>query len=84
MYAIRSYYGIIDVNLKDKLYCDDDNFLKGLLQNNIYGIDINKDAIDVTIFSLYLTILDYKDPKTLSEFTLPNLKGNNLIRNNFV
>jgi len=83
VFLVNSFRRIIDVNLKDKLYCDDDNFLKGLLQNNIYGIDINKDAIDVTIFSLYLTILDYKDPKTLSEFTLPNLKGNNLIVSDF-
>ncbi len=35
------------------------------------------------IFSWYLTILDYKDPKTLSKFTLPKLKGINLVVSDF-
>ena len=70
-------------NLGERLYCDDDAVLKRLLTNHIYGIDINEEAIDVTIFSLYLTILDYKDPKTLSEFILPNLKGENLFVGDF-
>ena len=75
VFLVDSYRRIIQENLGEKLYCDDDTVLKRLLTNHIYGIDINEEAIDVTIFSLYLTILDYKDPKTLSEFVLPNLKG---------
>ena len=69
---------MVEENLDGKMYCDDDDLLKSLLTNNIYGIDINEEAIDVTIFSLYLTVLDYKDPKSLLTFTLPNLKGTNL------
>ena len=83
IFLVTSFRRMIDVSLKDKIYCEDDNFLQMLLKENIYGIDINNDAIDVTIFSLYLTILDYKDPKTLSEFTLPDLKGTNLIVSDF-
>jgi len=78
IFLVDSYRRIIQEYLGDRLYCKDDKVLKDLLTENIYGIDINEEAIDVTIFSLYLTILDYKDPKTLSEFTLPNLKGKNL------
>lgn len=83
VFLVDSYKRIVQENLGEKLYCDDDTVLKQLLTDNIYGIDINEEAIDVTIFSLYLTILDYKDPKTLSEFTLPNLKGKNLFVSDF-
>ncbi len=83
VFLVDSYRRIIQENLGEKLYCDDDDVLKRLLTNNIYGIDINEEAVDVTIFSLYLTILDYKDPKTLSEFILPNLKSENLFVSDF-
>ncbi len=69
-----------DVNIEG--YVSDDNQLVEILKKNIYGVDINKDAIDVTIFSLYLTLLDYKDPKTLN-ITLPNLLNTNLIISDF-
>lgn len=83
VFLVDSYRRIIQENLGENPYCEDDALLKQLLTNNIYGIDINEEAIDVTIFSLYLTILDYKDPKTLSEFILPDLKGKNLFVSDF-
>ncbi|OEF97778.1 HsdM family class I SAM-dependent methyltransferase [Desulfuribacillus alkaliarsenatis] len=83
LFLVDSYRRIIEENLGRNVYCEDDTFLKKLLTENIYGIDINEEAIDVTIFSLYLTVLDYKDPKTLSQFSLPNLKGVNLIVSDF-
>ena len=36
-----------------------------LLLSNIYGIDVDETAIRVAAFSLYLTLIDYLDPKTL-------------------
>lgn len=69
---------MIEENISNQPYCDNDKLLKTLLTDNIFGIDINDEAIDVTIFSLYLTVLDYKDPKNLSNFKLPNLKNSNL------
>lgn len=83
VFLVDSYRRIIQENLGEKLYCDNDDILKKLLTDHIFGIDINEEAIDVTIFSLYLTILDYKDPKTLSGFILPNLKGENLFVSDF-
>ncbi len=83
VFLVDSYRRIIQENLGEKTYCDNDDVLKKLLTNNIYGVDINEEAVDVTIFSLYLTILDYKDPKTLSGFILPNLKGENLFVSDF-
>lgn len=53
-------------------------FLCSTLKDNIFGVDLNPSAVDVAIFSLYLAILDYKNPKTLKQFPLPNLRGSNL------
>ena len=39
--------------------------LKHILLNNIYGIDIDATALSVTAFSLYLTLVNELDPKTL-------------------
>ena len=55
-----------------------DDRLWSLIKANIYGIDIDADAIDITIFSLYVTILDYKKPAEIENFKFKNLKGENL------
>ncbi len=83
VFLVDSYRRMVEQNLSGQMYCDDDDLLKSLLKDNIYGIDINEESIDVTIFSLYLTVLDYKDPKSLSTFKLPNLKGTNLFVSDF-
>lgn len=83
VFLVDSYRRMVEENLQGQMYCEDDNLLKTLLTNNIFGIDINEEAIDVTIFSLYLTVLDYKDPKSLLTFNLPNLKGTNLFISDF-
>lgn len=48
-----------------------------LIKNNIYGIDIDSDAIDISIFSLYVTILDYKQPAEIEKFKFQKLKEEN-------
>jgi hypothetical protein len=49
-----------------------------LLKDNIYGIDIDEDAIEITIFSLYITLLDYKTPIEIEDFKFERLKEQNL------
>lgn len=41
------------------------NKLSELLQNSIYGVEIDPKAIKVSAFSLYLAMLDFLDPKNL-------------------
>ena len=53
--------------------------IKDLVYNNIYGIDKDYDAIQVAIFSIYLTLLDYQEPADIEQFKFPNLYGKNLI-----
>lgn len=48
-----------------------------LIKSNIYGIDIDSDAIDISIFSLYVTILDYKQPAEIEKFRFHKLKDEN-------
>lgn len=54
--------------------------LKGILKNNIFGVDIHEEAVRLTFFSLSLVLLDELSPKVIWE----NLKFDNLIGNNFI
>ncbi len=59
---------------KDKEKYKED--LKGLLCSNIFGIDKDENAIKVAVFSLYITLLDYQDPKDIETFKFPLLDNN--------
>lgn len=53
--------------------------LKELLTDNIFGVELNQQAIKVAAFSLYLALVDNLDPKTLwqnKKHRLPNLINN--------
>lgn len=57
--------------------------LKSLLEDHIFGIDIDEDACGVTELSLVLTLLDYIDPPDLEDvghqnFKLPALRDKNI------
>ncbi|MGM0504940.1 MAG: HsdM family class I SAM-dependent methyltransferase [Bacteroidota bacterium] len=51
--------------------------LKKFLKNNIFGLDIEEEAVDLTIFSLSLTLCDVLSPKVIWE----NLKFDDLSSN---
>lgn len=55
-----------------------DNRLWEIVEENIFGIDIDGDAIEIAIFSIYITLLDYKTPKEIQSFRFRSLKGVNL------
>jgi type I restriction-modification system DNA methylase subunit len=65
--------------------------LRTLLLNNIFGMDVNPNALKIAAFSLYLALLENLDPKTLwqnkelpyliNDIDLPlNKRGKNLFR----
>ncbi|WMX15267.1 N-6 DNA methylase [Aureispira sp. CCB-E] len=68
-------------------YLDDpENYKRELNQlvfDNIFGIDKDKSAINVAIFSIYLTLLDYQNPSDIESFRFPVLKGVNFFVNDF-
>lgn len=53
--------------------------LKKLVLDNIFGIDKDYNAIQVAIFSVYLTMLDYQESADIEKFKFPNLLGTNFI-----
>jgi hypothetical protein len=79
IFLVESLRRIIDkeINSSDEKISNDE--LWRLLEENIYGIDIDKNAIEITIFSLYVTLLDYKShPKEIEDFEFRPLIGKNL------
>jgi len=59
--------------------------LRELLENNIFGLDLDDDACRVTELSLILTLLDYVTPPDLEDtnFKLPTLRGQNIFKDDF-
>ena len=78
IFLVQTFRCIIENNLDENGFINDNEKIQNILKDNIFGIDINDESIDVTIFSLYLTILDYKNPRTLQGFKFPNIKNSNL------
>lgn len=57
--------------------------LKSLVLENIFGVDKDKSAIDVAIFSIYLTLLDYQNPSDIESFRFPPLLNKNFFSSDF-
>ncbi|MBN1690945.1 MAG: N-6 DNA methylase [Dehalococcoidia bacterium] len=58
--------------------------LKKLLTDNIFGVDLDSEAVRVAAFSLYLTLCDYLEPRQIWEdVTFPSLWDNNLFAYDF-
>lgn len=57
--------------------------LKQLAADNIFGIDKDHSAINVAIFSIYLTLLDYQEPSDIELFRFPVLLDNNFFTSDF-
>lgn len=83
IFLIKSLQKLLEHNIEKNGFLQDKNKLNKLIEKNIYGIDYNEEAVDVTIFSLYITLLDYQDPKNLEDFELPLLKNKNIIFGDF-
>lgn len=57
--------------------------LKKLASDNIFGVDKDKSAINVAIFSIYLTLLDYQKPSDIENFKFPHLEKQNFFVSDF-
>jgi type I restriction-modification system DNA methylase subunit len=59
--------------------------LKTLLENNLFGVDVDAQAVRVASFSLYLTMLDKVEPQDYweNEFRFPRLRERQLIAADF-
>lgn len=59
------------------------NEIKEITKRNIFGIDKDLNAVQVAIFSIYLTLLDYLDPPAIAEFKFPCLINENFFESDF-
>lgn len=59
------------------------NQLKQLAIDNIFGVDKDKSAVNVAIFSIYLTLLDYQKPSDIESFRFPLLYEKNFFSDDF-
>ncbi|MGM5631703.1 hypothetical protein O2K51_12440 [Apibacter raozihei] len=59
------------------------NKIREIAKNNLFGIDINREALKVTCFSIYIALLDYQEPKDVEKYPFPNLLDENLFEANF-
>lgn len=57
--------------------------LRKLAEDNIFGIDKDKTAISIAMFSVYLTLLDYQRPRDIENFKFPKLLDKNFFRADF-
>jgi len=57
--------------------------IREIAENNLFGIDINLQALKVTCFSIYIALLDYQEPKEIDKYKFPNLIDENLFEANF-
>lgn len=57
--------------------------LRTLACENIYGVDKDPSAVNVAIFSIYLTLLDYQSPSNIETFKFPPLLDKNFFVSDF-
>jgi hypothetical protein len=77
IFLVEAFRRIIRFNIKNGIEPNFDD-LKGILKNQIAGIEINEDAARITAFSLNLALLNYLEPPSIIEQInkknrLPNL-----------
>lgn len=59
------------------------NRIRQIAEKNLFGIDINQEAIEVACFSIYVALLDYQEPGNIDNYIFPNLSGNNFFKVHF-
>lgn len=57
--------------------------IKNLAKDNIFGIDKDLSAVQVAVFSIYLTLLDYLEPPGIETFKFPVLLNSNFFEADF-
>lgn len=76
---IDKYIKVNNVSAKELNTKEYQDAIKKLAVENIFGIDSDLSAIQVAIFSVYLTLLDYQEPADIEDFKFPKMLGVNFI-----
>ncbi|WP_238528666.1 DNA methyltransferase [Kordia algicida OT-1] len=86
IFLVQSLRKMIDKELELNPSQSHKEFSKRIRQiatRNLFGVDINEEALKVTCFSIYIALLDYQDPKDIDSYEFPDLLDKNLFKANF-
>ncbi|MBB2950170.1 Eco57I restriction-modification methylase domain-containing protein [Sphingobacterium sp. JUb56] len=77
---IEKYIEDTGIKVKDEKF---KTAIKNLAKENIYGVDKDLSAVQVAVFSIYLTLLDYLEPPAIETFKFPVLFNSNFFEADF-
>ena len=77
---IEKYIEDTDIEIKSEKF---KTAIKNLALENIYGVDKDLSAVQVAVFSIYLTLLDYLEPPAIETFKFPLLFNSNFFEGDF-
>lgn len=84
IFLVQAYRRMVDEEIKrSKRSVIESSRLREIAERNLFGIDLNEQALLVASFSIYIAILDYKEPKEINRFIFPDLMEGNLFKANF-
>jgi hypothetical protein len=81
VFLVETFRKIVEKRGEEKALSPND--IKQIIKDNIFGIDIDSNAINIAIFSLCITILDYLKKEDIKNFKFPTLKESNFFRCDF-
>lgn len=86
IFLVETLRKIIEKYIETGVELDSEVFketIKGLAKENIFGVDKDLSAVQVAIFSIYLTLLDYLEPPAIEGFKFPRLINENFFESDF-
>lgn len=83
VFLVQAYRRMVEKNKDEKGKISDERLI-ALIKQNLFGIDKDPNALNVTAFSLYIALLDYKQPPEIKDFKLPPLFNSNLFKADFL
>ena len=86
IFLVETLRKIIDKYISTGVEIKSDEFkedIKKIAKENIYGVDKDLSAVQVAIFSIYLTLLDYLEPPEIEKFKFPILFNTNFFEADF-
>ncbi|MCK5320568.1 hypothetical protein KAJ61_04215 [Candidatus Parcubacteria bacterium] len=82
IFLVETLRCIIEKNLSKNGKISKDKLIK-IVKDNIFGVDKDESAINLSSFSICLTLLDYIEPKDITNFRFEKLKNRNLFAEDF-
>jgi type I restriction-modification system DNA methylase subunit len=82
IFLVQAYRRLVECHHDGDRTVSDEELVQ-FMTGNLFGIDKDQNALNVAAFSLYVALLDYKDPPEIKNLQLPDLLGGNLFKADF-